>query len=128
MAKNIFGRWMNWQIEEYSGQFCAMTKIDIMVPSLDRRDHFRSTFGLIFLVDPKSGDGKGIDGLGNRASGSRSAISIDGKPKPDHPLVTIGEEIVTPFGEYRVEFLKYGHSSINYDHLSLIEIGDGKEA
>lgn len=114
--KNLFSH-TDYKFEDY-GTVCAMTQIDIMRPN--GSSPIRWTYELIFqTIHSKDG----VDGKGNRASGSARACVIDGTKPREFRMVEIGEEIHTPFGDYKIEWHKeFDWSQPNYDHLRLIEI------
>jgi len=103
---------VKYGLVEY-GNACAITRIDI--PAW-RYDGVRWTFELIFEVEKSV---RGVDGEGHRASGYALAAVISNPPTkhPHYQMVDIGDTILTPYGQYRIQW----YSETNHDNLVLIE-------
>jgi hypothetical protein len=114
--KNIIDS--TWEVKVYGTPY-ALCKIDIMRP-LNKGESIRWTYNVMIQIYP---DGKGVDNQGTRASGGAEACVISNTPKVDrkYRLVEIGETIVTPFGNYRVEWANK-FNSLDRDNLALVEI------
>lgn len=113
MANVVDLRRVKFGLVKY-GEECAITRIDVLGLLIDSRIVW--TFELMFEVNPSA---QGVDGKGNRASGHALAavISDPSQAKLLYPLVEIGDTILTPYGNYRVEW----YSQTNHDNLTLIE-------
>jgi len=100
-----------WKVKVYSSPY-ALANIDIVRPGVGRW-----TYHIMIGIYESA---TGVDGNGTRACGSAEACVISSRPEPkrEYRLVEIGETIVTPFGNYRIEW----QSQTNFDHLKLVEI------
>jgi hypothetical protein len=113
MANIVDLRKAKFGLADYGGE-CALTRIDIPAWRTDAK--VRWTFELMFEIHPSK---RGVDGEGHRACGFARAALISNPPEIylEYPLVDIGDTIITPYGEYRVEW----YSQTNHDNLKLIE-------
>ena len=66
---------------------------------------------------------KGVDNRGSRASGfaENAMLTAEYREIPAYPLVSIGDTILTPFGDYVVNWHREGGYT-NIDHLTLTQI------
>lgn len=113
MASIVDLRKVKYGLVDY-GSECAITRIDI--PAWRINAGVRWTFELMFEVNKTV---KGLNYEHERACGFARACVISDPPEPivEYPLVDIGDTILTPYGEYRVEW----YSQTNHDNLKLIE-------
>ena len=110
-----------WRVKVY-GTACGMCDVDIMRPLAFSNDSLRWAYTLIVEVYPDYA-GEGVDGEGNRASGSSRPAIISNPPTENIrcTLVEIGDTVLTPFGNYRVEWANK-FNSLDKDNLSLVEV------
>lgn len=104
----------NWEVKVYGTPY-ALSKIDIVRPG-----SVRWTYNIMIQIYP---DGLGVDDKGSRASGCAEACVISNPPQKNrqYRLVEIGETIVTPFGNYRVEWANK-FNTMDRDNIALVEI------
>lgn len=109
----------DWNVRYYNTA-CATCNVDIMRPLVFTRETIRWTYTLLVQVYP---DSVGVDGKGGRASGWSSPAIISDPPVKNilHTLVGIGDTVLTPFGNYRVEW-ENKFNKIDRYNLSLVEI------
>lgn len=108
-----------WEIEVYSKEPVAITKVDVMRPLWRSGEKIRWSYNIMIEVYKSE---KGVNHAGDRACGFADAAVISDPPQvnKEYKLIEIGDVVETPFGSYKVEWLRQG--SINTDHLKLTEV------
>jgi hypothetical protein len=93
----------------------------ITTVSVAGAEYYRD-FHLMLGVEPVT-DGKGVDNNGSRSCGQALATVISNYKRPEQFLkkIAIGDVIITPFGTYKVDYVRYA-GCINRDHLTLTEL------